>query len=81
MYLDELWARDQHGEWIRMHGEGTYLLVREVEELVELDAAVRERAERALLLELGGECRVRDLRVLRVLSSAHRPAASRLGAP
>jgi hypothetical protein len=64
-----------------VQGESTHLLVREVEELVELDTAVRERAERALLLELGGECRVRDLRVLRAPSSAlavrRQPAAGR----
>jgi hypothetical protein len=40
-----------------------HLLVRQVKELVELDAAVRERAERAALLELGGLGRVGRFKV------------------
>lgn len=33
----------------------THLLVAQVQKLVELDSAVRERAERALLLEVGSD--------------------------
>jgi hypothetical protein len=42
----------------------THLLIREIQELVELDAAERERAERALLLEVSGDLGVGDFGVL-----------------
>ena len=50
----------------------THLLVAKIQELVKLDAAVRERAERPLLLELSGESGVGDFSVLFVIRNENR---------
>lgn len=51
----------------------THLLIAQVQELVKLDSTVRERAERPLLLKLGGEGGISDLGVLHTKSSAFLP--------
>ena len=62
-YLHELQFRHKVRSRPFFSALRTHLLVAEVEELIELDPTVGERAERPLLLELGGEGGVGDLGV------------------
>ena len=63
-YLNEL-DEFQHGinGCLRCIERMTHLLIAQIQELVELNTTVRERTERPLLLELGGEGGVGDVSV------------------
>ena len=59
-YLNELREQQSSDEALSNKNGFTYLLVAQVQELVELNAAVGEGAERPLLLEVGSDLGIGD---------------------